>query len=205
MENNIELQSRLPDFFNYKEEIADSGYEAIHDLFLSWTIRCSQKDVKLKDPLVYEYARRIVYSLIFGDENNGKYQTPDFQDDFLVLSVRTLRQYNHIDLLARLEISINGKNQLIVLNIENKWYSTIRPGQLEKSLKAAKVFENGIEPKSLIILPDDLKIQDARLARDRDSEVYRVLQISDLQEFALKYCEKQTKNDLFDEFWYHFY
>jgi hypothetical protein len=57
----------LPIFFNYKEEKADHGYETMQDFFLNWTIRCSNESHKNSNPTLYEYARRIVFGLIYGE------------------------------------------------------------------------------------------------------------------------------------------
>lgn len=121
----------LPPFFNYREEKVkvDAGYEALQDFFISWTIRLSETKYNNLNPKLNEYARKIVYGLIFC-ETLERYEINI--DDFKVDEVEVFRQYKTIDLIAIITYTLNNKNHKVVLNIENKWYSNIGNGQLEK-------------------------------------------------------------------------
>lgn len=124
----------LPKFNNYMEEgPCDNGYETIQDFFLSWTLRCSPDIYKDADSKVQEYARRIVYALIFGHNHDDLYSIDgQIPEAFHIIQVTTKRQLNSIDLLAEVTTNENGVEKKYVLNIENKWYSGLKHGQLKK-------------------------------------------------------------------------
>lgn len=42
-------KSKLPLFYNYKEEGTDNGYETVQDFILSWTLRCAVESNSLVD------------------------------------------------------------------------------------------------------------------------------------------------------------
>jgi len=76
--------TNLPIFFNYKEENADSGYETIQDLFLSWTLRCAEENNENSEyHNLNEYSKRVLLNLIFGDE---------VPKSILIKSVKTKRR-----------------------------------------------------------------------------------------------------------------
>ena len=69
------FNSGLPIFFNYDEEgRVDSGYENLQDFFLSWTLRCSNDTYKNVNHKLNNYARKIVFALIYGENIGKKYQ-----------------------------------------------------------------------------------------------------------------------------------
>jgi hypothetical protein len=83
--------TNLPKFFNYKEEDADSGYETIQDIFLSWTLRCAEESKENPKYLnLNEYSKGILLNLIFDDK---------VPENILIKSVKTKRQWKLIDLI----------------------------------------------------------------------------------------------------------
>lgn len=126
----------LPIFFNYEEEGGtDSGYEAIQDFFLSWTLRCSS-DAYKKNSKINFYSKRILYSLLFG-QNRELTLMVDFSrfESFKVVEITTKRQYKGIDLLAEIKVLVDNKVEDYILNIENKVYSDFTDNQLKNYVR----------------------------------------------------------------------
>ena len=196
---------RLPKFFNYDENNADSGYEAIQDFYLSWTIRCAEKQYEKIDSRLHQYAKAIVYALIHGKNEEGSFVCQQ-KGSFEVTKVRAERQWKFIDLLAEVETIEDGQAKKYVINIENKWYSSIREGQLEKSKKHVE-FEYGNQEISLIhliIFGDYEKLKNPSIKALCTEKGYIYLTIEDLQDFANIKKIGATGNELFDEYWYRF-
>lgn len=202
----------LPKFNNYIEEgRVDNGYEALQDFFLSWTIRCSQfgidkSDIRVKesDVKVYEYSRRIVYSMIYGNNDNDIFNlNSKIPDSFKVTSIKTKRQLESIDLLAELKVSVEGKDEEYVLNIENKWYSKLSDHQLNK-YKDYVINNFKQSPVHLFITCDDCRKNYDREKEICKAEGYKYLTIGDISRLSGMNIENKTGNDLFDEYWFNF-
>jgi len=188
--------SNLPVFFNYKNENADSGYETIQDMFLSWTLRCATKSNENSEfRNLNKYSKRVLLDLIFDNE---------IPENIIVESVKTKRQWNLIDLLVEVKLEIKGEMKEYVLNIENKWYTSVRPEQLEKSIKAVneKYIDNNFNIINLIIMPDYQKYNDNLKALAKKMN-YKVKIIEEIKENAK--MKEKTGNYLFDEYWFRFY
>ncbi|PKQ46081.1 PD-(D/E)XK nuclease family protein [Confluentibacter flavum] len=202
MKNKIEL----PPFYNYKEEGTDSGYESIQDFILSWTLRCSVENYSKVNNTLQSYSKGVLLALIFGDnDSDWNYQLAASNSEIIVKSVKTKRQWNLIDLLAEINLEINGENKSYILSIENKWYSSIREGQLEKSIKFIRdeysYFNNKII--NLIVFSDyeKLNLYTKEFCKKAG---YKVVVIEDLYELAKMRKDKLTNNYLFDEYWFRF-
>lgn len=188
--------NNLPIFFNYKEENTDNGYETIQDLFLSWTLRCAVENKgDFEFPNLVEYSKRILLNLIFDNI---------IPKNVSIKSVKTKRQWKLIDLLVEVKIDLDGKTKDYVLNIENKWYTSIRNGQLEKSKEAIikKYSTKKYNLINLIILPDFEKL-DNNLINIADKLNYKIKIIQEIKEKAD--MNKKTNNYLFDEYWFKFF
>ena len=219
----------------------DSGKEAIQDFFLAWTLRCAAYEHRLADYMVYEYARRIVYVLIHGDHAydsdhfeeveaegkikkinwrnryrvNGSFKFTEPPADFVVTSVTTYRQEDNIDLHAEVVVENNG---IYILNIENKFYSGIRKGQLEsakaylknkyQSLKVDKFINLVIHCDETNIFGQNKKGEaEALRNRCRNAgykfpDIYTIALLAGMREGRENML---TGNDLFDEYWFRGY
>lgn len=188
--------NNLPIFFNYKEENADSGYETIQDMFLSWTLRCSEESKENSEyPNLNEYSKRILLNLIFDEK---------IPENILIKSVKTKRQWKLIDLLVEVKIQIEGEIKEYILNIENKWYTSVRSGQLEKSQEAIinKYSNEKYNLINLIIMPDSEKL-DNNIKSISEKLNYKIKIIEEIKEETNML--NQTGNYLFDEYWFKFY
>ncbi|WHT39540.1 hypothetical protein QNH98_02230 [Myroides sp. mNGS23_01] len=52
------MKNTLPKFFDYDQDKVDAGYEALHDFFLSWTLRCASKEYISINFKVQQYAKK---------------------------------------------------------------------------------------------------------------------------------------------------
>jgi hypothetical protein len=204
----MKTKNGLPPFFNHKEENSDNGYEAIQDFFLSWTLRCSQHEFsKYNDGLLYEYARKVIFQLIFGENNGPEYLfrlREHMDDSFVVNKVRTWRQWERVDLIAEIDIEFKGKKETVVLNIENKWYTDLGNNQLERSIESTEHYyqNKNVRIENCVIPCDDEKLSSYRETCRVNN--FKLVSISELQEVCGMLDGKPTGNDLFDEYWFHF-
>jgi hypothetical protein len=199
--------SKLPSFFNYEQEGTDQGNEIVQDLFISWTLRCSEEQIKPVNEKLYDFCRRFVYYLLKGIEelqlnDNNDY---DINEDFIVEKVSTYRQWKRIDLLA--EIKIKNIEKTFILNIENKVYTYPSSFQLENSYNAVKeYYNNGEIINNILLYSDDFfksyvdKHQDIKNL----CELYKYRLVTlwpEIFNFASKNIDR-TDNYMFDEFWF---
>ena len=188
------MSNTLPQFFNYDENKVDAGYEALHDFFLSWTLRCAVDDYATFENKVQHYSKRILLHLLFENEFTL----------CKIISVKTKKQLGYIDLLV--EVTLQTETDELkeyVLNIENKWYSNVLDSQLKKySQVLSDIYSNSkAEIVSVVLFPDHLKLEENREIcekYDYRMETFEVLKM-------LFENESYTENDLFDEFWFKFY
>lgn len=195
----------IPKFFNYHQEgRTDNGYETLQDFFLSWTVRCSQKEVKQSNQLLYEYSRKIVYAMIYGNNQNDQYDIDNnCPDSFEVISVTTKRQIGKIDLLAEISVQLNGEEKEFVLSIENKWYSNLSDHQLGnyRSYVEANYKQESVK---LFITCDDCRDHYEKEKEICRNEGYKYLKIDDLARLSGVKNGDKTNNALFDEYWFNF-
>ena len=165
------MTKTLPKFFNYKEDKVDAGYEALHDFFLSWTLRCAAENYAEVDKKVQRYAKRILLKLL---------NLQGFNDN-KVVKVVTKKQAGHIDLLVEVMIANHlNKSKLYVLNIENKWYTKVSETQLVKYVDILKhTYESATtEIVNVVLFPDYEKVEESRAICE--ASAYRILTFEEL-------------------------
>ena len=144
-----------------------------------------------------------MYALIFGHNNTDLYSIDgQIPDTFQVIQVTTKRQLSSIDLLAEVTTNENGLEKKYVLNIENKWYSGLKQGQLKKYNEFVQNRFQNVENVNLFITCDDCR-------KNYDSEKeecrlnnYKYLTIGDLFSISKMSNDGKTGNALFDEYWF---
>lgn len=199
----MEIKTELPSLFyhNSKDKYAtDQGYETLLDFFLSWTLQCAENKYKTTEPLVHEYARRIVHSLIHGHnaEDNSYVLEQNCKDDFIIEKVITTRQWKKIDLLA--EIYFKESEIPIILNIENKWYSQLSPHQLSVYRKEVETEYKVHKIVNIFMTCDDSRSNYHNEIKNCKEESYKFLTYYELNKTAE--LTNETGNALFDEFWF---
>lgn len=209
--------NRLPDFFNVNQEGTDYGYEAIQDFFLSWTFRCAVENTKTINEVLHHYSKRAVFYLIYGKfsktaANESEIYVYDLNkdvdiDSFKVISVKTYRQTGQVDLIAEIEFEYKNNHRKVILNIENKYYTTTSKDQLEKSKYGINTFFKSYPNEdriNLLIYCDHLNItrEIVNLCVDQN---YKLLTIPHIQDFMGIDGKHLTGNYLFDEYWFHYY
>jgi hypothetical protein len=196
----------LPKFSNYKEEgKVDQGYEALQDFFMSWTLRCSLEKHAEDNLLLNEYAKKILFALLFGNNQNNEFKVTfsDF-DKFKVIDINTKRQFKRIDLLAEINVEYFGKTKKYILNIENKWYSNLGYGQLANYKKEIEEHYDSEEHSivNVVIYTDEEKIKkDSNILKECQINAYKLTNIDELKGIIEVYEKGETGNYLFDEFW----
>ena len=194
MSDNFSLE--LPSFFKSKDENKlDLGYENLQDFFLSWTLRCAEENYNSVNPILQDYAKKILFKLIFDNPNAN----------YFAKEVKAWRQVNQIDLL--LEVYLLDNNNIshnYVLNIENKWYTNISDTQLIKYSEYIKSEYSNSDfiVKNIVIFCDSEKLKDGSNIQKAMISNYSITTVEDLKDVIGKL---KTENHLFDEYWFKFY
>lgn len=194
MSDNFSLE--LPSFFKSKDENKlDLGYENLQDFFLSWTLRCAEENYNSVNPILQDYAKKILFKLIFDNPNAN----------YFVKEVKAWRQVNQIDLLLEVYLlDNNNKSHNYVLNIENKWYTNISDTQLIKYSEYIKSEYSNSDfiVKNIVIFCDSEKLKNGLNIQKAMISNYSITTVEDLKDVIGKL---KTENHLFDEYWFKFY
>lgn len=197
----------IPSFFNIEEEPCDDGYETMQDFFLQWALHCAQEEVSKANEYLQLYAKEIALKLLFGQMDDGKYRTDHINpDDYEILEVKTWRQWSRIDLSAEIKIkNKGGEKQQFALNIENKWYTRVSPGQLENARDIMEEHYEKTKPEmsvfKKVVYADYDKVTD-QVIKSNSEKGYDTLTPEDLFQ-AKGERAKPTGNYLFDTYWIH--
>lgn len=110
-------------FFMKDSSESDYGKEAMLDFQLSWLMRiAAQKDYENEKPKLFAIARKTLLRLIDIKDSN----------DVDIKEVEVWKQWCSIDLVANIVIARAGKEEKHVVAFENKAYTQLRSGQLDK-------------------------------------------------------------------------
>jgi len=181
----------LPKFF--KDDSESMKYEETIDFFLSWTIRCADIVYKKEDEIVYNYSKLILQKLL---------SNFSISDESIFKNIKVWKQHSNIDLWVELTIEVKGIEEKAAIIIENKMYSSIRNGQLEKYIEiATEYYKNDDRKIEFIFIRPDYEIGNKTNEKALCEELgYTYLNLEELKDVLLN---KKTKNHLFDEFWFN--
>ena len=212
--SKINKNSDLPSFFHHteKELNKDKGQETLQDFFLGWTIHCASDRFKESNPQIQELARRVLFTIIYGFNDNEKGSfvlSREISESFKVTSVKSHREYKYVDLLFFIDAEEAGVHKKYVIAIEDKYYTRISNGQLARCRQIVE--EEFSQPESELIFAvvfcDDEIIRKEPVELDKcRKDGFKLLSICDIQQLAGfndEGCEL-TGNHLFDEFWFPF-
>ena len=189
-------EMNIPFFF--KDNSESKEHELLLDYFLAWTLRCAQESNEM-DKL--RIASKNIISFLLS-ENLDKYK---------IETVYTWRQRNQIDLCA--EIVLKDENNVprkIAILFENKMYTHLREGQLNKYKNIFKEFyelkENGKTDYELKYYFLTCHYEEEQLKSDFEEAQkydYKPLRFDHLKSGS-NLIEK-TGNFMFDEFWFNYF
>lgn len=103
----------------------DGCPELVMDYIISWTLRRADVKCSVEKPILYGYCREILAKLL----------GISLDDNTLFEQVRVWKQDHKIDLWIELQINRNGAIEQHAILIEDKFYSKLRPNQLENYKK----------------------------------------------------------------------
>ena len=114
--NQIEMPKLMED-----DSEKDGRPELVMDYIISWTLRRADVRCEIEKPILYGYCREIMAKLldIYLDDNT------------LFEQVKVWKQDQDIDLWIELQVNRNGVRECHAILIEDKFYSQLRPNQLE--------------------------------------------------------------------------
>jgi hypothetical protein len=200
----LKNQVELPPFFNYADEETDNGYESIQDFFISWALRCAHPKYKNINPRIVEYSQRILHALIETVNIGNNIHIPVYEEreSYEIIDIKTWRKWKFIDLIAEVHIKKeNGETELIVLNIENKWYSPLKEHQLLQPIQFIKEHYDGQKYRlvNIALFCDEEKKDSYHFEMCRNHN-YTFQSVEHLISHQLPFNLERTKHDLFDTY-----
>lgn len=195
---------KLPVFLNYNSEDKrkDSGYEAIQDFFLSWTIRCAAEKYAQENPIVHKYAKKILTKLIFEKSLNNLNMLidPTLINKLSFTKIKTHRQHSKIDLVVEIEYTYEDESKSVVLSIENKWYTQTSLDQLSRysSIVETDFSSKFFHVEKILIFCDEtlIKSHQKEIAAQHSYKIFHIGELFDRNK------ENRTGNELFDSYWF---
>lgn len=181
----------IPSFFN--DDSDTDKWEETMDVFISWTLRCAPEHIAKENRLLQKYSKQILLQLLF-DES-------DLEKEWLILEVKTYRQWQYIDILVEVKIQHqDGSSHQYVLVIENKVYSNLSSDQLlNYDRLVTDHYADSTLVKTVVIAIDDCRYDQYQpICNSCGVRLFNVGELS--PENGMEY----TGNNLFDEFWFRF-
>ena len=114
--NQIEIPKLMED-----DSEKDGRPELVMDYIISWTLRRADVKCSVEKPMLYGYCREIMAILLGLSLDDGT----------LFEQVKVWKQDQDIDLWVELQVDRKGIREHHAILIEDKFYSQLRPNQLE--------------------------------------------------------------------------
>ena len=170
------------------------GYEAMLDFQMSWLMRiAAEKDIN--KPELHKISKNVLLRLIDIDEN--KKQNVEIGD------VKVWRQWKNIDVLAEVNIKVNGLIEQHLVVIEDKAYTMIHGNQLTRYKEAVNdSYGDTRIPHYWVItfFDESQKNKYEALKVDCDKAKWKLLSFYDVIGWKDGNFP-DTESDLFNEFW----
>jgi hypothetical protein len=180
---------RLASFF--VDDSKSDKYEELADFYIAWTLRCAEEKYAAVDNAVHTYSKRLLSKLVKGD--------PYYLDNKDVLSVKTWKQRDAVDIWVEAKIREECGDTTYSLIIEDKYCSKLTEAQLEKYKKIC--VRNKIDAQYFVIRLEQNDKYDKSDEDACNNCGYTLLRWTDLKNImGLTKC---TGNALFDEFWFY--
>lgn len=107
----------------------DKGKEAIMSFEVSWILRVAADKTEQKArPILYRKCNEILFKLLGICESN----------DIIIKEIKVWKEWDNIDVLANVIITVNGKEERHVIVIENKIYTKMKVNQRDDYPKKNK-------------------------------------------------------------------
>lgn len=176
---------------------SNHGYEAMLDFQMSWLMRlAAEKNVEKKR--LHQISNEVLLRLI------GLLDTPNV----VIERVEVWRQWEHIDVIAEVEVVVDGEKQHHLVVIEDKAYTMIHDNQLERYSETVSAYYSGRHKKQYIIHCWVITFYD----RDKNNKYWNILEskCKESEWGLLSFYEvigwedgefEDTESDLFNEFW----
>lgn len=173
--------------------------ETLLDFYLSYTLRSSIENHPRINPMVNEYAKKVLFCL-FGDDI-------EYNNNIQIKEVRTWKQWERIDLVAEVDLIIDEQAVSYAFIIENKLYTKNHHGQLDRYKESALNFYTNHKEKShfrilyrFITCHEEVSPEDKEACEKAE---FKHLTFQDLRDSLNS--DSRTGDGLFDEFWFRYY
>ena len=188
--------STVPLFF--KDNSENIEHELLLDYFLAWTLRCAED--RNKQEKLRLASRKILAYILSEDISTYK-----------ILEVRTWKQWNQIDLCAEIILQEgNNSPRKIAVLFEDKMYTHLRNGQLQKYKKIFEEFygsekneKKDYELKYIFLTCHYLEEQIKYDFIEAKEHGFTPLRFDHLK--SESGLIERTDNFMFDEFWFEYF
>lgn len=170
---------------------SNHGYEAMLDFQMSWLMRLAAEK-SIDKPRLHEISRDVLLRLIEKEGEQG----------VEIEQVIVKRQWSKIDVIAEVDVLINGNKEQHLVVIEDKAYTKLRKNQLIRYTDAVKdVYEGEREIHYWLITFFDKSNGDNYNALELESKRAHWGFLSFYDVIDLKDGFEPSESDLFNEFW----
>lgn len=173
---------------------SNHGYEAMLDFQISWLMRIAAEK-NIEKPLLHKISKDVLLRLV-EICNEGKQNVE-------IVQVKVWRQWKSIDVVAEVDIKINGLIEQHLVVIEDKAYTMIHDDQLKRyKITVNETYANTREVHYWVITFFDKsqRYKYEALKMDCDKAKWKLLSFYEV--IGWKDGEFQdTESDLFNEFW----
>lgn len=172
---------------------SNHGYEAMLDFQISWLMRlAAEKEVE--KPRLHEVSKDVLLRLV------GKTGNKNIE----IKKVEVWRQWASIDVVAEVNLIVDGKPEQHLVVIEDKAYTMLHDDQLVRYKKVvSEAYEGKRDIHYWVITFFDKSEKDKKkydtLKQDCDDAGWRLLSFYEVIDWNEDF--ESTGSDLFDEFW----
>lgn len=171
---------------------SNHGYESMLDFQMSWLMRlAAEKDIE--KPQLHKISKEVLLRLINIDKDNIQ--------NVEIIKVEVWRQWKSIDVIAEVEIKVNGQVEQHLVVIEDKAYTMIHNNQLNR-YRQSVVETYGDTRKThywVITFHEEGRYWE-RLKYDCERAEWKILSFYEVIGWKEGKFE-DTESDLFNEFW----
>ena len=171
---------------------SNHGYESMLDFQMSWLMRLAAEK-SIEKPQLHKISKEVLLRLVKIDKDN--------KQNVEIIKVEVWRQWKSIDVVAEVDIKVNGQVEQHLVVIEDKAYTMIHDNQLNRYRQTVvETYGDTRKTHYWVITFHEEGIYWERLKCDCERAKWDILSF-----YEVIGCENgefpDTESDLFNEFW----
>lgn len=179
--------------FMHDSSRSNYGYESMLDFHMSWLLRIAKEHPDKTKPELHKVARKVLFKLIKKED----------RPEYTIKRVEVWKQWEHIDVIAEIELEVNKLIERHLVILEDKAYTLIHDDQLTQYEHAINSYYRDKTYKKhywVITFFDRGEKSFNDLMAQCERNDWKLLSFYDV--IGWKEGKfKDTESDLFNEFW----